>query len=136
MAKKTLTAWVRNTLLTADMTEQLLAAETRTTLLTRDEVIDGYARLVAYQLRSLGGLPAYVDTVTGRKISIHHDGARLFDPAVEHFGGRYDEPLPGYGGKTASELIAEDRLVPQVVRVPAYDAKIANNAVQAEFATA
>lgn len=123
MAKKTLTAWVRTNVLSADVAERLLAGDTRPTLLKPEEILDGYARLFASQLRCRGGLEAYVDTVSGRKVSIFHDGPRLFDPEVSHFPGGFDEALPGYGGHTANELIARGRLATLIVPVPAYEAK-------------
>lgn len=51
------------------------------------------------------------DPETGRKMAVFHDGPNLIDPTIEHLGIRWDEPVPGYAGLSANEMLASGRLL-------------------------
>lgn len=60
---------------------------------------------------SLGCGNYYVDSVTGRKISIFHWGGDIIDPEIAYYPVSYEQPLADFDGKKPNELIAEGRLV-------------------------
>jgi hypothetical protein len=51
------------------------------------------------------------DPSTGRRMAIFHEGAALIDPTIEHLAIRWCDPVPGYEGASANELMAQGRLV-------------------------
>ena len=71
---------------------------------------DEEVRLVGISLHN-GGY--YLDSETGAKLSIFHFGHDVIDPEIKAHYGTYNNPVRGYGGKTANELIKESRLVSQ-----------------------
>lgn len=46
----------------------------------------------------------YRDTTTGQKFAIFHHGPNIIDPNIRHHAIRYDQPVPGYDGRTIAEL--------------------------------
>lgn len=51
------------------------------------------------------------DPENGRKMAIFHSGPELIDPTIVHLGITWDQPVPGYAGMGANDLVASGRLV-------------------------
>jgi hypothetical protein len=54
----------------------------------------------------------FVDAHTGQKLAFFHEGADLIDPEIAFHRITYAEPVPGYDGKSANDLIAAGHLTP------------------------
>lgn len=74
-----------------------------TRVLTRDEL-----RTVGVSLAHSSWIE---DPETGRRMTVFHHGPDIIDPTIEHLALTWAQPVPGYDGASANELVAQGRVV-------------------------